>query len=86
MCGPQNLGVFILSAFMYQKNKLKKDIFRHGSGSGQNEEQVLSVELDTAPLLLFTLPILLTGIGAVLGQLAAQSDTLAVRRTSPFFV
>merc|ERR550517_1929372 len=49
---------------------------RHGSG--QTQEQVLSIELDTAPLLLFTLPILLTGIGAVLGQLAAQSDTLAV--------
>ena len=40
--------------------------------------QVISLELDTAPLLLFTLPVLLTGLGAVLGQLAAQSDTLAV--------
>ena len=48
-------------------------------GPGQKEEEVLSVELDTAPLLLFTLPILLTGLGAVLGQLAAQSDTLAVK-------
>ena len=43
-----------------------------------DDVQVISLELDTAPLLLFTLPVLLTGLGAVLGQLAAQSDTLAV--------
>ena len=59
----------------------RKSIGRHGSGQ-QEEQEVLSLELDTAPLLLFTLPILLTGIGAVLGQLAAQSETLAVRRAS----
>ena len=59
----------------------RKSIGRYGSGQ-QEEQEVLSLELDTAPLLLFTLPILLTGIGAVLGQLAAQSDTLAVRKAS----
>ena len=59
----------------------RKSIGRHGSGQ-QEEQEVLSLELDTAPLLLFTLPILLTGIGAVLGQLAAQSKTLAVRKAS----
>ena len=51
-------------------------------GPGQKEEEVLSIELDTAPLLLFTLPILLTGLGAVLGQLAAQSDTIAVKNSN----
>ena len=71
------LPIFLILLIIIYQNQLKNNISRHGSG--QTQEQVLSIELDTAPLLLFTLPILLTGIGAVLGQLAAQSDTLAVR-------
>ena len=54
------------------------DVDNDADDDDDDDVQVISLELDTAPLLLFTLPVLLTGLGAVLGQLAAQSDTLAV--------
>ena len=36
----------------------------------------MDIQLDTAPLILLSIPLLFTGIGAILGQLEAQASVL----------